>query len=422
MTTDVVIIGGGAAGIAAARRLAQANLSTLLLEAGSRLGGRAWTHDVAGLNLDLGCGWFHSAERNAWVGIAEAADVTIDRSPAQWRVQYQDLHFSPAEQAAARRAIAAWHGRLESSPPPSDCASDALEPRGEWNNYIRTVAGFISGGSLERLSVADYLAYDEASSDNNWRTPTGLGALVARSFPETIGLRLATPVQEITLEPKGVAIHTPAGAIRARAAILAVSTAVLAGDVLKLPAEAAAWREAAVQLPLGHNEKFFIRVNGGPFEKETQLLGDPRAERTASYYIRPMGLPVIECFFGGESARFVSEKGPAAGFDFALEQLRSLFGSGIRDWLRPLAASNWSQMQHIGGAYSYALPGHVSARSDLERPFDDRVFFAGEATSRGDFSTVHGAHDSGVRAADEVLAALKCDVSSATGVRSSAHA
>ena len=166
-------------------------------------------------------------------------------------------------------------------------------------------------------------------------------------------------------------------------------------------------QRAARRLPLGHNEKFFLRVAGGPFEKETQLLGNPRAERTASYYIRPMGLPVIECFFGGESARFVSDHGPAAGFDFAQEQLCSLFGSNVRDSLRPLAASSWSQMQHIGGAYSYALPGHVAARGDLARPFENRLFFAGEATSAGDFSTVHGAHDSGVRAANEVIAALE---------------
>jgi monoamine oxidase len=405
LNMDVVIIGGGAAGIGAARRLAQSGLSTLLLEAGSRLGGRAWTHEVAGLNLDLGCGWFHSAERNAWVGIAQAAGVSIDRSPAQWRTQYRDLGFSPAEQAAARRAIASWHRQLEDSPPRSDRAADALEPYGEWNNYIRTIAGFISGGTLERLSVADYLAYDEASSDNNWRTPTGLGSLVASSFPEKVGLRLATPVQEITLEPKGVTIHTPAGEIRASAAILAVSTAVLAGDALKLPTQLAPWCEAALRLPLGHNEKFFLRVDGGPFEKETQLLGNPRAERTASYYIRPMGMPVIECFFGGESARFVAENGDAAGFEFALEQLGALFGSSVRDSLRPLAASSWSQMQHIGGAYSYALPGSVSARTELARPFENRLFFAGEATSASDFSTVHGAHDSGVRAADEVIAA-----------------
>jgi monoamine oxidase len=63
-------------------------------------------------------------------------------------------------------------------------------------------------------------------------------------------------------------------------------------------------------------------------------------------------------------------------------------------------------MKNIGGAYSYALPGHASARKALAQPFDDRVFFGGEATSAGDFSTGHGAHDSGVRAAGEVVAAL----------------
>jgi len=69
-------------------------------------------------------------------------------------------------------------------------------------------------------------------------------------------------------------------------------------------------------------------------------------------------------------------------------------------------ASGWSRMSRIGGAYSYALPGHAAARAALARPFEQRLFFAGEATSPQDFSTAHGAHDSGVRAAEEALAAL----------------
>jgi monoamine oxidase len=407
LNADVAIIGGGAAGIGAARRLALSSLSTMLIEAGSRLGGRAWTQEVAGQNIDLGCGWFHSADRNSWIGIAEAAGVPVDRSPAQWGVQYRDLGFPPPEQVEAKRALAAWVRRLEGSPPASDCAADALEPNSEWSNYIRTIAGFISGGSLEQLSVADYLAYDEASSANNWRTPVGLGSLVARSLPAKVGLSLATPVESIALGPKGVTVRTSAGEFRARAVILTVSTSVLAGGVLKLPVQLAPWCEAARRLPLGRNEKFFLRIDGGPFEKETQLLGNPRAARTASFYIRPLGMPMIECFFGGESARFVEECGPAAGFDFAAEQLCALFGSAIRDSMHPLIASHWGQMHHIGGAYSYALPGHASARRALAQPFEDRLFFAGEATSTEDFSTVHGAHDSGVRAANEAITALE---------------
>jgi monoamine oxidase len=94
------------------------------------------------------------------------------------------------------------------------------------------------------------------------------------------------------------------------------------------------------------------------------------------------------------------------GFAHAVDQMVALFGSEVRRHLRPLIASNWSRTSHIGGAYSHALPGHSAARQDLAQPFDGRVFFAGEATSATDFSTAHGAHDSGVRAADEVVAAL----------------
>jgi len=406
-TADVVIVGGGAAGVGAARRLARSNYSAVLLEAGARLGGRAWTQETSGVQLDLGCGWFHSAERNAWIAIAEAAGVPVDRSPAQWGNQYRDLGFPKDERLEAREAFDAWMQRLERSPPPGDCAADALDPASEWNVYIRSIVGFISGARPERLSIADYLAYDEASSDNNWRVPSGYGSLVARSFPSQVALRLSTPVDSIALGESGVMVVTPSGTLRARAAILTVSTAVLAGDSLQLPAELTPWREAASRLPLGRNEKLYFEITGdSPFEAETQLLGNPRDTRTASYYIRPLGSRLIECFFGGDGARFVEESGHAAAFDFALAQLSALFGSDIRGSLRPLTGSSWSQEKRIGGAYSYALPGHAEARQALARPFDDRLFFAGEATSTGDFSTAHGAHDSGVRAAEEAIAAI----------------
>jgi monoamine oxidase len=280
-------------------------------------------------------------------------------------------------------------------------------PDGEWNDYIRTIVGFISGAPLEQLSVADFLAYDAASTDNNWRAPSGYGSLIARSFPAEVALHLATAVESIALDAEGVTVITPSGRIRARAAILTVSTAVLAGDTLKLPAGLDSWRQAARALPLGRNEKLFLQVVGsGAFAPETQVLGNPRDVRTASYYIRPFGWSLVECFLGGEGARILDENGSAAGFEYAIEQLCALFGSDVRRTLHPLVASTWSRMARIGGAYSYALPGHAAARQTLARPYEQRLFFAGEATSAADFSTAHGAHDSGVRAADQAIAAL----------------
>jgi monoamine oxidase len=102
----------------------------------------------------------------------------------------------------------------------------------------------------------------------------------------------------------------------------------------------------------------------------------------------------------------LEKMGPAAGFAHAADELARLFGSSVRRSLHPLVASNWAWMTYVGGAYSHALPGHAAARKELTLPFDERLFFAGEATHACDFSTAHGAYDSGLRAAEEAIAAL----------------
>ncbi|MEJ1156763.1 flavin monoamine oxidase family protein [Prosthecomicrobium sp. N25] len=405
---DVPIVGGGAAGIGAARRLAGTAVRALLVEAGPRLGGRAWTAELAGLPLDLGCGWLHSGERNAWTAVAEASGVAVERGPAAWRQQFRDLGFPPDQQDAADEAFAAWYERLPVVARAGDRAADALAPGGAWNAYVQAIVGYISGARLDRLSAADYVAYDSASTEQNWRVPSGYGALVAASVPVGFPVRLATPVLSLDLDAGGIAAATPAGTIRARAAILTVSTAVLARGALRLPAALEPWREAAACLPLGDNEKLFLEIVGpSPFEPETHVIGDPRDPATGSYYIRPFGRPVVEVFLGGEGGRLVADRGPAEAFAFAQDQLATLFGAQVRRSLRPLAASSWSRTTHVGGGYSYAVPGEGAARRRLAAPFDDRVFFAGEASHETDFSTAHGAHDTGLRAAEEAVAVLR---------------
>ena len=165
-----------------------------MLEATARIGGRAWTYDVAGMQLDLGCGWLHSADRNPWTRVAEAAGFAVDRRGPAWGRQYHDIGFSQTEQAAARRAYAAWEQRMATAPA-SDCAADVLEREGEWNAYLQAISGLMNGVGLEHVSVADYTAYDAAATGYNWRTPAGYGTLVAASLPHPIDLRLSTPVE-----------------------------------------------------------------------------------------------------------------------------------------------------------------------------------------------------------------------------------
>ena len=272
---------------------------------------------------------------------------------------------------------------------------------------MRAITGFMSGVAPERISATDYLAYDDASTGRNWHLPLGYGTLVAASLPPAVTLSLATPVQRIDLTANGVAVATRAGTVHAGAAILTVSTAVLAGDAIHMPAGTEPWREAAAALPLGRNEKVFLEIGrDAAFEPDSHAYGNLHDPRSAAYSIRPNGWPVIGAFLGGDGARIIEEEGPAAGFAYVSSELAALFCSDVALAIRPLAATSWSRMASIDGAYSCALPGQSQARARLARPFENRLFFAGEATHPFDFTTAHGAHDSGVRAADEAMAAI----------------
>src|SRR5262245_28832405 len=126
--TEVVIVGGGAAGIAAGRRLADARIDCLILEARPRLGGRAWTvGDGSGVAIDLGCGWLHSADRNPWAAVAEVQGRTIDKTPPPWRRRSAPIGFPLAEQNAFLDALQQFEQRLDSLPNENGRASCRAE-------------------------------------------------------------------------------------------------------------------------------------------------------------------------------------------------------------------------------------------------------------------------------------------------------
>jgi monoamine oxidase len=103
----------------------------------------------------------------------------------------------------------------------------------------------------------------------------------------------------------------------------------------------------------------------------------------------------------------MEDQGEAATFAFAADELANILGNEVRHRIRPLAATAWQHDPWSRGSYSYALPGHADDRAILAAPVDDRVFFAGEATSPNDFSTAHGAYTSGLAAAEATLASLQ---------------
>jgi monoamine oxidase len=402
--TEVVIVGGGAAGIAAARRLHEAGVDCLIVEARPRLGGRAWTVD-GDFPLDLGCGWLHSADRNPWVGIAQTQRRTIDKTPPPWTRRSVPIGFPVSEQAAFLSELMTFYDRLESvgAQEPDRSAAAALDPHGRWNELIKAVGSYVTGAALERVSARDWSRYDD--SGVNWRVVEGYGAVIAA---HGAGLRavLDCPVRRIDHRGRRLRLETAQGPIVADAAIVTLPTALLAEELFApaLPEKVS----AAAGLPLGLDDKLFLSLAGAEeLEKDSRLFGRTDRSGTGAYHLRPFGRPLIEGYFGGELAVELEAAGEGAFLDFATGELVGLLGSDFARRVKPIGLHRWGADPFARGAYSYALPGRADCRAALATPVEDRVFFAGEACSPHDFSTAHGAYLTGITAAEQALAARR---------------
>ncbi|HZH27982.1 MAG TPA: NAD(P)/FAD-dependent oxidoreductase [Azospirillaceae bacterium] len=399
---DVVVVGAGAAGLAAARRLARAGLNVLVLEARNRIGGRA--HTVVpepGFALDLGCGWLHSADRNPWTRIAGAIGCAVDRTEPAWG------HVAEADQAEWAGAHAAYFDRLDAlaAGPVDRPASDALEPGNRWNPLICAIAGYISGAGPDKLSAVDTARYSDTG--RNWRAVGGYGTLVAH-YGRNLSVERGTPVRRIDHGGARIRVETDRGTIGCRAVVVAVPTTTLARGGLKFTPALPDKVNAAAALPLGLADKLFLALDGpaDDLPLEGHRIGSVGTADTGSYHLRPFGRPIIEGFFAGALAAEMERTRPHGMVAFAMDELARLFGGGIRRRLRPLAQSAWGRDVWSLGSYSYAVPGCADARRALAAPVDRRLFFAGEACSRTAYSTAHGAYLTGRQAAAGVIAAL----------------
>lgn len=364
-------------------------------------------NDVIAAPLDLGCGWLHGAESNPWLTIAEGLGFHIDRTPAPWNVQYRNLGFPPEDQRAYEHAWTAFNSRMkEARQHPTDRPlGTLLLPDEPWNELLNAVSTYVSGADLDQASIHDTAGYRVHGSD--WRVVEGHGRTVTE-FGANLPVALNTSVAKIDHGwAKQVWLETTRGTVRARAAIVTVSTNVLAAETIRFDPPLSDKVAAAHDLPLGLANKVFLQLETQEeLPEDSHLIGNPRSARTGAYHLRPFGRPVIEGYFGGSLAQRLEDEGEAAAEAFALDELCGLLGADFRKRARLLVSTSWGRVPTIRGSYAYARPGAAGQRAILAKPVSEHLFFAGEATSPDAFTTARGAYNSGVTAADGALAHL----------------
>lgn len=406
-TIDVAIIGAGAAGLGAAHALKDSGLSCIVLEARNRTGGRAYTIQASPeVIFDVGCGWLHSADHNSFVAIAEQLGFALDKTRPPWRERPYNAAFPQAEREDFIRALDAFFERTaEGAKSGHDMpASRYLEPGNRWNGMIDAICTYLNGCELDEMSTIDFEAYRD--TELNWRVRRGYGALVA-AYGARCPVVLDCNVTLIDHAGKRLRLLTSRGVLTADKAIITVPTNLIASEAIRFSPALPDKTDAAKGLPLGLDNKVVLALDGGAdFPSDSGLRGISHSARAGGFQLRPFGQPCIEGFYGGSFAREIEAAGEGALGAQAIDDVVKLLGGDIRSKLRPLAESRWASDPFARGAYSHALPGHAGKRAVLAAPVDDRLFFAGEATSPDFYSTAHGARDSGERAAKEVLKAF----------------
>lgn len=411
---DVVVIGAGIAGLAAARRLTDQGTQVIVLEASSRIGGRIKTDRSLGMPVELGAGWIHGPRGNPISDLAEQAGLqTYLTDDNSFAVRQAD--GTPVRD----RAIVAGEARLEQF---AGTINDQLDtdmsfldavrrfdpgalddPLTQWmlSSYIE----FLMGGPLSDISA---LHWDEGEgfSGDDVIIPEGYDRILPQ-LADGLDVRFQHRVEQVSYGDDGALITTSEGAFSARHAICTVPLGVLkAGSVSFDPPLPAVHRSAIERVGFGSVSKLVLKFEEAFWPEDTQYIGVTTQPLGRWNYLKNMmtygNQPVLMGISLGDYAPQADAMSKSDAVADMMDVLRGVFGREVPEPVDAIK-SRWSQDPFTLGAYSFVQPGGTPADHDQFMEPVGSVHFAGEHAQFDHYGTVHGAYLSGLRAADVIV-------------------
>lgn len=433
-----IIIGAGMAGLIAARTLVDAGHEAVVLEARARVGGRTHTDRSLGVHADLGASWIHGTDGNPLTAMAEAAGVEMAYTDflnrSETAVQAYDHDGTPLDQAEytkgqllANAAFVHAEGSILYTPPNKaktlkdwvehgfpkpDNLSRAAELGFHYYTLIRS----------EYTDAADWDTIDWNIADSYAPLPGGDHLLFGGGFngltdhvAEGLDVRLETAVSQISHSKEGVTLQTSAGEMTCDYVVVTVPLGVLKSGAIHFSPELPKEKLGAIErVGFGHYEKLVMRFDKFYWPKEAQRFnylseGEPTLFNAWLNLGHYTGEPVIVAYHAGRRARHINQWSDGDLIENTIEVMQRIFGdNGFGDIPAPEAylRTNWQSDPFSLGSYSFDQVGQKpNDRKILAKGVNGRLFFAGEATHPHYYATVHGAYETGVRAAREVLGA-----------------
>lgn len=404
---DVVIIGAGAAGIAAARRIVAAGRKCVVLEASGAVGGRCLTDTALfGVPYDRGARAFHTPATNPVARLALQNRFDIYPAPPGQRMRITRRYAREGETEDMLAAMVRANTAIAEAARKSDIAVAQVLPKdlGEWRATIEFMLGpYFCGKDVSETSAADLARAAERDIQAYCRQ--GLGAVVAKLAAD-VPVRLSTPARRISWGGRLVEVETAQGTIDARAVIVTASTNVLTSGKLRFAPELPKRQLDAIErLKLGSYDHVMLELAGNPLGLRTDefVFEKSSGPRTAALLANISGGTLCTVDVGGRFGRELAAEGPKDMVAFALDWLDNLYGSDLKRAAGRSHATNWNGEPWVLGAMSAAAPGGQFARRTLMDPMNNRVWFAGEAVHERLWGTVGGAWESGDRAAAAAL-------------------